>query len=123
MQVFARLTRRGQYLCATRRVRWMDPLEHGERYTFRLLEHKAYARLGVIFYSYHTGTWWYEIVDLLRKLTLTGLLVFLGPGSSGQVTLTSVLGPTPLEIPSLSWECMTALVKHGTHVFCLRART
>jgi hypothetical protein len=57
------------------------------RYSFRQLEQTAYRRLGVVFYSYHTGTWWYELVDLLRKLTLTGLLVFAGPGSSGQVAI------------------------------------
>jgi hypothetical protein len=43
----------------------------------------TYPQVGFIFTMYHTETWWYEITDLvLRKLALTGLIVFVDEGSA-----------------------------------------
>ena len=42
-------------------------------------------RAGQLFGSYHSACWYFELVELARKLMLTGLLVFVDPGGSGQV--------------------------------------
>jgi hypothetical protein len=49
------------------------------------LQHTAVRRLGMLFESYHVQCWWYEVLDLFRKLVLNGALVFVGDGSGGQV--------------------------------------
>ena len=52
------------------------------------LERDACAHLGLLVSSFHAKTWWYEVLDLTRKLLLNGLLLFVGRGSAGQVRTT-----------------------------------
>ena len=49
------------------------------------MQKKASSRLGILYDNYHVHCWWYEILDLLRKLALNGLMVFIGNGSAAQV--------------------------------------
>ena len=37
--------------------------------------------------AYHTGTWYWEVVELMRKLALTSILSLIAPGSAGQGAL------------------------------------
>jgi len=53
------------------------------------MQKKAISRLGVLFDNYHVHCWWYEILDLIRKLVLNGLMVFIGEGTAAQVRLTA----------------------------------
>jgi hypothetical protein len=47
--------------------------------------HKTYNRLGFIYYAYREDSWWYEIVELSRKLVLNGFAVLISPGTQSQV--------------------------------------
>merc|ERR1711871_1105996 len=51
--------------------------------------HRTYQRLGFIYYSYRESCWWYEVVELNRKLILNGAIVLLG---GGQETATTIVG-------------------------------
>lgn len=42
--------------------------------------HRNYERLGFIYYSYKEECWWYEIVELSRKLVLNGCMVLIAEG-------------------------------------------
>ena len=42
--------------------------------------HRNYERLGFIYYSYKEECWWYEIVELSRKLILNGCMVLIAEG-------------------------------------------
>jgi len=55
--------------------------EHGEE------EAKALRRIGFLFKGYRVGAWYWELVELLRKLIFTGLLVFFAKGSQLQVVV------------------------------------
>mmetsp|Transcript_14088 Transcript_14088/g.48537 ORF Transcript_14088/g.48537 Transcript_14088/m.48537 type:complete len:360 (+) Transcript_14088:1544-2623(+) len=48
------------------------------------METHAVRDLGFIFSGYHCRCWYYELVEMLRKLVLTGLIMFV-PGSTAQV--------------------------------------
>lgn len=50
-------------------------------------EGRAVAQGGFIFASYHCSAWFFELVDLARKLVLTGLLVFVDPGGISQLVV------------------------------------
>ncbi|XRB24266.1 ABC transmembrane type-1 domain-containing protein [Pseudoscourfieldia marina] len=50
-------------------------------------EGRAVAQGGFIFASYHSSAWFFELVDLARKLVLTGLLVFVDPGGISQLVV------------------------------------
>uniref|UniRef100_K3W6S3 TRP C-terminal domain-containing protein n=1 Tax=Globisporangium ultimum (strain ATCC 200006 / CBS 805.95 / DAOM BR144) TaxID=431595 RepID=K3W6S3_GLOUD len=45
------------------------------------------ARLGFIYADYSQAYWWFEVVDLSRKLFLSGVIVFVQNGSVEQVLL------------------------------------
>eukprot|EP00949_MAST-11_sp_MAST-11-sp1_P005366 g5366.t1 len=49
--------------------------------------HRTYERLGFIYYSYTESTWWYELVELSRKLVLNGLIVLVPEGLSTRVVV------------------------------------
>ena len=51
------------------------------------LEQRACAELGFLFAMYHTETWWFELLDLLRKFILTGAIMFLEKGSAAQLAV------------------------------------
>jgi len=42
--------------------------------------HRNYERIGFIYYSYREEVWWYEIVELSRKLILNGCMVLIAEG-------------------------------------------
>eukprot|EP00854_Cymbomonas_tetramitiformis_P002717 gene2717-3493_t len=60
------------------------------RRSWRAMEARAVMRAGFIFKAYHAQAWWYESVDLIRKLILGCLVVFLGKGSSQQLTISTL---------------------------------
>ena len=51
---------------------------------FQYMERKALARFAMLVDGYHTRCWWYELLDLCRKLFLNALIMFVGDGSAGQ---------------------------------------
>ena len=38
------------------------------------------ARFGVLFDSYEEGCWWWELIEVTRKLLLTSVVIFISPG-------------------------------------------
>lgn len=47
--------------------------------------------LGSLFEAYRPECWWFDALELFRRLTMTGLLVFMYPGSSRQLTIALLL--------------------------------
>jgi hypothetical protein len=47
--------------------------------------HKTYNRLGFIYYAYKEDCWWYEIIELSRKLILNGFAALISPGTQSQI--------------------------------------
>eukprot|EP00937_MAST-01D_sp_MAST-1D-sp2_P002371 g2371.t1 len=47
--------------------------------------------IGFLYAGYTPECWWWECVELLRKLTLTGLIVFIMPNTPEQLFITVVL--------------------------------
>ena len=43
------------------------------------------ARLGFIYHSYDENFWWYEVMELIRKLIFNGVMVFIAKGSIEQI--------------------------------------
>jgi hypothetical protein len=54
--------------------------------------------LSFLYDSYEPKFWWFEIFETLRKLSLTGLMVFLAPGTAGQVVISWVMSMTALVV-------------------------
>ena len=44
--------------------------------------HRTYQRLGFIYYSYREECWWYEIVELSRKLVLNAMMVLVSDNNA-----------------------------------------
>jgi len=55
------------------------------------LQHIALRDAGFLFAAYHTQTWYWESVELVRKLALTSILALIAPGSAGQVVVGFIL--------------------------------
>lgn len=47
--------------------------------------HRTYSSLGFIYFAYSDRCWWYEVVELSRKLFLNGIICLIYPGSISQV--------------------------------------
>ncbi|GMI40862.1 hypothetical protein TrCOL_g4331 [Triparma columacea] len=47
--------------------------------------------LSFLYGSYEPKFWWFEVFETLRKLALTGFLVFLAPGTAAQVLFSLVM--------------------------------
>lgn len=47
--------------------------------------HRTYSSLGFIYFAYSDRCWWYEVVELSRKLFLNGIICLIYPGSMSQV--------------------------------------
>eukprot|EP00003_Mantamonas_plastica_P021693 TRINITY_DN3548_c0_g2_i1.p1 TRINITY_DN3548_c0_g2~~TRINITY_DN3548_c0_g2_i1.p1 ORF type:complete len:1215 (-),score=279.89 TRINITY_DN3548_c0_g2_i1:292-3936(-) len=45
------------------------------------------ARFGFLYDAYEPQAWYYELTELIRKLALTGALIFIAPGSASQVSV------------------------------------
>ena len=71
----------------------------------------ALKELSFLFAAYRMDCWYWEVVELIRKLALTSILALIAPGSAGQVvcgllmafiTLLATMGFTPYVHPSLN---------------------
>jgi Transient receptor potential (TRP) ion channel len=60
------------------------------------LQKKALQEVGFLFAAYHTKTWYWESIELVRKLALTSILALISPGSAGQVVVGFLLAFTML---------------------------
>ena len=47
--------------------------------------HRTYERLGFLYYAYNEDHWWYEIVELSRKLILNGVIVLVPEAVTARV--------------------------------------
>ena len=50
-------------------------------------EKLAEQRIGFLFEAYHVQCWYWEIVELIRKFLLTGVMSLVSPGSAAQVIM------------------------------------
>jgi len=48
--------------------------------------------------SFEPMFWWFEILDTIRKLVLTGGLIFLGPGTTEQIAISMIICLVALRI-------------------------
>jgi len=58
-------------------------INYFRRQNFR--DHRVKNRLGFIYYRYNERVWWYEIVELSRKLILNSLVALVTPGEDSQI--------------------------------------
>jgi hypothetical protein len=49
------------------------------------------AELGFLYAGYEREYWWWECVELLRKLALTSLITFINPGTSSQLFIAVIM--------------------------------
>ena len=49
------------------------------------------AALSFLFHAYEPQCWWFEVVETLRRLLLTGGLLFLNPGTAGQIIASMIM--------------------------------
>ena len=47
--------------------------------------HRTFERLGFLYYAYHENNWWYELVELSRKLILNGIIVLIPEAVTARV--------------------------------------
>ncbi|KAK3235895.1 hypothetical protein CYMTET_53938 [Cymbomonas tetramitiformis] len=76
-------------------------------------EMRALMRAGFIFKAYHVEIWWYEIVDLMRKLLLTSVLLYLQEHRLAQL----VLGASICFVTISLNLCLHPETSHVVHVF------
>ena len=48
-------------------------------------DHRVKDRLGFIYYRYNERVWWYEVVELSRKLLLNSIVALVTPGEDSQI--------------------------------------
>ena len=48
-------------------------------------EERVVVQFGLLFTKYRAKCWWYELIDMPRKLLLTGSMVFVASGTSVQI--------------------------------------
>jgi hypothetical protein len=49
------------------------------------------SRFGFLFIAYRVDCWWFEGVEMSRKLLMTSVLVFIKPGTPGQMSVGSMI--------------------------------
>jgi hypothetical protein len=49
------------------------------------------SRFGFLFVAYRVDCWWFEGVEMLRKLLMTSVLVFIRPGTPGQLSVGAMI--------------------------------
>ena len=54
-------------------------------------EDPALKALSFLYESYEPKYWWFEIFETMKKLALTGFLVFVAPGTTAQVVVSLVM--------------------------------
>ncbi|GMH92878.1 hypothetical protein TL16_g12477 [Triparma laevis f. inornata] len=55
------------------------------------LEDSSLRSLSFLYSSYEPRMWWFEVFETLRRLCLTGFLVFLAPGTAAQVCFSMIM--------------------------------
>ena len=77
-------------LALASKLEW-EPYKHVEDLStltdMQEAERVACERCGFIFKMYHADSWWCEIGDMMRKLVLTGVMVFVARDSSVQIAV------------------------------------
>jgi hypothetical protein len=51
------------------------------------MDRRYQRRLGILYTKYKSDCWWWEVFDLIRKLLLTSVIVFIDAGSVLQVNV------------------------------------
>ena len=64
-------------------------------------EHPSIKRLSFLYENYQPKFWWFEVFETLRKLSLTGFLVFCFPGTGIQVCVALVITTISLVVYEL----------------------
>merc|ERR1711865_568476 len=54
--------------------------------------HKTIERMGFIYHSYKSDVWWFEMIELLRKMVMNGLISIILPDSPTQIIITLLAG-------------------------------
>ena len=49
--------------------------------------HKTIERMGFIYHSYKSDVWWFEMIELLRKMVMNGLISIILPDSPTQIII------------------------------------
>jgi hypothetical protein len=49
------------------------------------------SRFGFLFIAYRVDCWWWEAVEMFRKLLMTSVLVFIKPGTPGQLSVGAMI--------------------------------
>jgi hypothetical protein len=68
-------------------------------------EHATLKALSFLYGSYEPKYWWFEVFETLRKLALTGFLVFLAPGTAAQVLFSLVMCINAMRVYSVKVRC------------------
>ena len=68
-------------------------------------KHKTLKALSFLYGSYEPKYWWFEVFETLRKLGLTGFLVFLAPGTAAQVLFSLVMCINAMRVYSVKVRC------------------
>ncbi|GMI00735.1 hypothetical protein TrVE_jg11097 [Triparma verrucosa] len=63
-------------------------------------ENETLKSLRFLYGAYEPKYWWFEIFETLRKLALTGFLVFLAPGTAAQIAISMLMGLATLRVQS-----------------------
>ena len=58
-------------------------------------ESRAIRRAGFLFELYEVETWWFEIFEMIRKLVMTSVLVFVTVGGLGQILVGLIVNSSP----------------------------
>ncbi len=52
-----------------------------------MFHHKTIERLGFVYAAYRPDTWWFEMVELMRKMVMNGLISIILPDSPTQIII------------------------------------
>jgi len=74
-------------------------------------ENAALRAVGFLFEAYKVRYWWYELTEMCRKFVLTGLLLFVFPGSLQQLAVAIVVTLGALLLLAVTTPYMDPLVR------------
>jgi len=69
-------------------ARYAMPQRHGTKWA----KDNNFARYGSLYSAYEPRCWWWELAEVVRKLALTGIIVFIAPGTTSQSWGAMVIG-------------------------------
>ena len=84
-EIDAALTRRTYYKPTNDREKREVALHYLKIHNMH--HHKTVERMGFIYHAYRTKTWWFEIVELCRKMIMNGLISIILPDSPTQIII------------------------------------